>query len=90
MTYKLNFLEQAKQDLDWFRRNDKPSYIKCFDLVREISETPRDGTGKPERLKYLPGEVYSRRVNHNDRLVYSIIEKINEIDISSCRSHYGD
>jgi hypothetical protein len=41
MTYKLNFLEQAKKDLDWFRKNDKISYIKCFDLIREISEIPR-------------------------------------------------
>jgi toxin YoeB len=69
MSYKVNFLQQAKDDLDWFRKNDKVSYIKCFDLLREIIETPREGTGKPERLKYFSGEVYSRRVNHNDRLL---------------------
>jgi len=53
MTYKINFTHQAKEDLDWLRRNDKSSYIKCYDLAREIIDSPREGTGKPERLKYF-------------------------------------
>jgi len=38
-------------------------------------EDPRSGTGKPERLKYFEREVYSGR--------------LKEVDISSCRGHYG-
>lgn len=68
MTYKVRILENAQQDLDWLRRNDKTSYIKCFDLVQEMMIDPRNGTGKPERLRYFDKEVYSRRVNHKDRL----------------------
>ncbi len=49
---------------------------------------PRQGIGKPERLKYFEKEVYSRRVNHKDRLIYTIYEDIKEIDISSFRGHY--
>jgi Uncharacterized protein conserved in bacteria len=60
-------MKKAQDDLDWFRRNDKSGYIKCFDLVRELMDYPRVGTGKPERLKYFEKEVYSRRVNHKDR-----------------------
>ncbi len=51
-------------------------------------EHPRSGTGKPERLKYFEKEVYSRRVNHKDRMIYTIYENIKEIDISSFRGHY--
>ncbi len=51
MTYKINILENANDDLNWFRRNDRSSQIKTFDLIREIMEDPRSGTGKPERLK---------------------------------------
>jgi toxin YoeB len=87
--YKINILDNASEDLDWFRRNDKRAYIKCFDLVREIMITPRSGTGKPERLKYFDEEVYSRRVNHEDRIVYTIYESTKEIDISSCKGHYN-
>ena len=86
--YRINILKKAQSDLDWFRRNDKNSYIKCFDLVRELVAEPRVGTGKPERLKYFEKEVYSRRVNHKDRLIYTIYEEFQEIDITSFRGHY--
>ena len=88
MTYKINVLSNANKDLNWFRKNDKTSYIKIFDLTREIMIDPREGTGKPERLKYFEYEVYSRRINHKDRLIYTIYEGKKEVDISSCRGHY--
>lgn len=88
MIYKINILKNANNDLSWMRKNDKNSYIKAFDLIREIADSPRDGTGKPERLKYFEKEVYSRRVNQKDRIVYTIYESLKEIDISSCRGHY--
>ena len=88
MTYKINILKNASDDLDWFSKNDRTSYVKIFDLVRELMANPRSGTGKPERLNYFEKEVYSRRVNHKDRLIYTIYESVREIDISSCRGHY--
>lgn len=89
MTYKINILKNAANDLDWFRKNDRKGYCKCFDLVRELMENPRAGTGKSERLKYFNKEVYSRRVNLEDRMVYTIYEDTKEIDISSFKGHYG-
>jgi len=49
---------------------------------------PREGRGKPERLRYFEKEVYSRCVNHKDRLIYTIYEEFKEIDITSFRGHY--
>jgi len=86
--YKVTILKKAQSDLEWFRKNDKNSYIKCFDLVREIIAHPRKGKGRPERLKYFEKEVYSRRINHKDRLIYTIYEELGEIDITSFRGHY--
>ena len=86
--YKITIVKKAQDDLAWFRRNDKVSYIKCFDLTRELIESPRAGTGKPERLKYFEKEVYSRRVNHKDRMIYTMYETLKEIDITSFRGHY--
>ena len=86
--YKITILKKAQRDLDWFRKKDRTSYIKCFDLTRELMANPRKGTGKPERLRYFEKEVYSRRVNHKDRLVYTIYEDLKEIDITSFRGHY--
>ncbi|MCD5417747.1 Txe/YoeB family addiction module toxin [Candidatus Bipolaricaulota bacterium] len=86
--YKVALLKKAQSDLDWFRKNDKSSYIKCFDLVRELMSKPREGRGKPERLRYFEKEVYSRRINYKDRLIYTIYEELKEIDITSFRGHY--
>ncbi|MCK5718516.1 MAG: type II toxin-antitoxin system YoeB family toxin [Thiomargarita sp.] len=68
MTYKINILSNAENDLNWFRNKSKKDYLKCFDLVRAIAVDPRNGIGKPERLKYFGKEVYSRRVNHKNNL----------------------
>jgi toxin YoeB len=86
--YRITIVKKAQDDLSWFRKNDRNSYVKCFDLVREVMENPRVGTGKPERLKYFEKEVYSRRVNHKDRMIYTIYEGSKEIDITSFRGHY--
>ncbi len=88
MTYKILILKKAETDLAWFRKSDKQSYIKCFDLVRDTSSNPREGLGKPERLKYFEEEVWSRRVNDTDRMVYTIYEEEKEIDVSSFKGHY--
>ena len=89
MIYKILILDKADKDLAWFRKNDRKSYLKCFDLVRALIEQPRQGIGKPERLKYFEKEVWSRRVNHKDRMIYTIYENNKEIDISSFKGHYS-
>ena len=86
--YRIVLLPQAEADLVKLRKNDKASYIKCFDFIRELVVEPRNGTGKPERLRYFKDEVYSRRVNQEDRMVYTIYERTKTIDISSFCSHY--
>ena len=88
--YKILILPLAEEDLAYMKKNDKNSYIKCFDILRAMIQEPRVGIGKPERLKYFDKEVYSRRINHKDRIIYTIYEKEKEIDVSSCRGHYAD
>ncbi len=78
MTYRINILPNAKDDLDWLKKNDKSSYLKAFDLVRELMEDPRSGKGKPEKLRYFEKEVYSRRLNQKDRLIYTVYESLKE------------
>ncbi len=90
MTWKIRILAKAENDLAWFRMHEKSYYTKCFDLLREIAQNPRYGTGKPERLKYFEQDVWSRRVSHEHRIVYVIYSKEEEVDIVSCKSHYDE
>ena len=88
MNWKMSILQKAEKDLKWFRQHNRPCYLKCFDLIREIALDPRNGTGKPERLKHFDREVWSRRVSHEHRLVYVIYSDEEEVEIVSCKSHY--
>jgi len=72
MNYKLFIRKQAIKDMNWFRKNDKRSYTKCFDLLLSIVDNPRDGIGQPERLKGFTEEIYSRHINKKDRMIYLI------------------
>ncbi len=88
MNWNIRILPKAEDDLTWFRKNDRTCYIKCFDFIRELLQTPRQGTGRPERLKHFDREVWSRRVSHEHRLVYVIYADENTVEVVSCKSHY--
>jgi toxin YoeB len=58
----------------------------------DILKDPRKGIGRPERLRYQADEedVWSRRINEKDRLVYVIFEETTTVLIQSALGHYGD
>jgi toxin YoeB len=85
---KLSVTSGAVEDLEaWSTANPKV-LAKIIRLIADTSRTPRSGTGKPERLKQLGGEVWSRRITEKDRLVYDIQDDL--ITIVACRFHYDD
>ena len=92
MPYKLLLLREAHKDLEDLRKGNKQDYVKCFDLILAVLLDPRNGIGKPEQLKYSAEdiELFSRRINEKDRLVYLIDESNEEIRIIACKGHYGD
>ncbi len=78
----------ALEDLEAWSAINPKVLAKIIRLIAETMRTPRTGTGKPERLKHLGGEVWSRRVTEKDRLVYDI--QPGTITIVACRFHYDD
>jgi toxin YoeB len=57
-------------------------------LIQDILRTPFEGIGKPEPLKGDLAGYWSRRINDEDRLVYTV--KADDVIIIACRYHYGD
>ncbi len=51
-------------DLKWPDFTD----LRCPVFTDVLLADPRKGRRKPERLRYFEEEVYSRRVNHKDRV----------------------
>ena len=63
---------------------------KISEIFEDILIKPWDtkGSGKPEMLRGNLSGLYSRRINHEDRLVYEVIDH-NTINIHSCVGHYN-
>ena len=85
---KLSITSSALEDLEAWSTTDPKVLSRIIRLIAETTRTPRTGTGKPERLKHLGGEVWSRRITEKDRLVYDI--QHDAIIIIACRFHYDD
>jgi toxin YoeB len=85
---KLSVTSGAIEDLEAWSMTNPKVLSKIIWLIAETTSTPRTGTGKPERLKHLGGEVWSRRITEKDRLVYDIQSDL--ITIIACRFHYDD
>ena len=83
---KVVFQENAWEQYCYWQTTDKKILRKINDLIKEISRTPYDGTGKPEQLKYGHGNYWSRRINHEHRIVYRIVDE--SVIIATCRFHY--
>lgn len=80
------FRQQAWQDYLYWQETDKQIIKRINLLIKDIERNPFSGIGKPEPLKHQFAGFWSRRINDEHRLVYSIVE--NELIIIQCRYHY--
>ncbi len=82
----INFSQKAFKDFYLWSLKDKKTLEKISELILECCRTPFTGKGKPEPLKNQFKGMWSRRINSEDRLVYSVTDE--EIFIVSCEGHY--
>jgi len=77
----ITFSKNAWEDYVYWQSVDKKIIKKINGSIRGIQRNPFDGIGKPEALKYDLSGYWSRRIDHEHRLVYQVIN--NEILIYS-------
>lgn len=83
---KVVFMDRAWEDYLYWQKTDKIILRKINTLIKEISRTPFIGTGKPEALKENLSGYWSRRINQEHRLVYTVENR--SVIILQCRYHY--
>jgi toxin-antitoxin system, toxin component, Txe/YoeB family len=88
MSYKIAFTPQAMDDFNYWKSTDPKTTEKIKILLREIQEQPFTVIGKPEPLKYQFSGAWSRRINHNDRLVYQVDGEVVTVFVLAMRFHY--
>ena len=86
---ELKFTPDAKKDLEWWKQHgDAASKRKIQQLLTEMEEHPRTGTGKPELLSGDLSGVWSRRINQEHRVLYEIHDKVLLVLVLSMKYHY--
>ena len=92
MAYVVILSEAAKMELAVIKKSDDKSTIKKIaNLLLELQEHPRTGTGQVEHLKHFAfEETWSRRINKQYRMIYEIHDHEIYVSVVSLRSHYGD
>lgn len=88
--YKVRFYHSAEEQLRRMAKSDPKSLKKVQEFVSQLSDNPRVGTGKPERLKGYEVETWSRRINKKDRLVYEIHDMEVLVLVVSVQGHYEE
>ena len=66
---KLIFAERAWEDYLYWQKTDRKLLDRINTLIREISRSPFAGIGKPEPLRNALSGYWSRRIDHEHRLV---------------------
>lgn len=94
----LLWTEFAWEEYLFWQATDKNKLERINDLIEDIKRTPFQGIGKPEGLKFELAGKWSRRINEEHRLVYSVSGKREKIKnkmvdnrvltIYQCKYHY--
>ena len=83
-------LPQAQKDRDYWKKSGNKAIMERISaLLKDIMEHPYTGKGKPEPLKYELAGKWSRRINAEHRLIYSVNENIITVYVFSMRYHYS-
>ena len=80
------FQLEFREDLQYWVEADRKVALRALDLVEAILRDPFIGIGKPEPIKYLGADTWSRRLTQEHRIVYVV--KHGRIDFLQARFHY--
>jgi toxin YoeB len=80
------FQDEFREDLRFWVDTDRRTALRILKLVEAVMRDPFQGLGKPEPLRHLGGNVWSRRITQEHRLVYLVRDR--RIDFLMCRYHY--
>lgn len=74
------------QDLRYWVDVDRQTALRLLSLMESCTRDPFLGIGKPERLRHLGGNTWSRRLTMEDRVVYVVHD--DRVEFVQGRKHY--
>ena len=80
------FDHDFREDLAYWVAHDRKVALRVLTLVEAALRDPFAGIGKPEPLKHLDPDTWSRRVTGEHRLVYRVAK--DRVYFLQARYHY--
>ena len=90
MRYRIDYSTEVQRILKKWKKSNPRSFNKLRDLLPELEEHPRTGTGHPEPLKGGNNMTYSRRLTGHDRVIYDIYDDVVAVLVIQVGGHYND
>jgi toxin YoeB len=80
------FEDEFREDLHYWVKAERRVALRLLEIVDSVVRDPFQGIGKPEPLKHLGPDVWSRRLTQEHRVIYLV--KRDAIHFLKARYHY--
>ena len=82
----IKFSTNGWEDYLYWQATDRKILKRINQLIKDIERDPFAGIGKPEPLRHQLSGFWSRRIDSQHRLVYTVHDGI--LFVAQCRDHY--
>lgn len=90
MSYSIELSSSVQKVVKKWRKSNPRAFKKLRDLLPELEQHPRSGTGHPEPLKGGNDVTWSRHITAHDRIVYDIYDEVLVVLVIDAEGHYDD
>lgn len=78
--------KECREDLRYWVDTNRKIALRVLDLMDAVLRDPYAGIGKPEHLRHIGANVWSRRITAVDRLVHAVFDE--RVEFLQARYHY--
>ncbi len=88
--YQIILTETAIEHYNAFVKSGNVKIVnRIKQLLTDIAQHPYTGIGKPEALRFSLAGLWSRRINREHHLIYTVDDDRIIVHILAMHSHYG-
>ena len=90
MKYIIEYSSEVKKVIKKWKKSNPVLFRKLYNILPELEEHPKTGTGHPEPLKGRNDITWSRHLSAHDRIIYDIYDDVVTVLVIHVGGHYDD
>ena len=90
MIYELKIKHSVEKAISKWKKSNPRQHKKFIQIIDELINHPKTGTGHPEPLVGWKGIRWSRHITAHDRIIYDIFDDIVVVEVIQIEGHYND